>query len=703
MIPEFLKKLNPFPQTPSTREQSIISDLGKTDKVDTILREFNAYYNFESENLERSSESWNLYKGYGGSSYPLEVKNKMKEQNRNPFEGNIIRQKVDGLAGSIIKNYFDIGFEPVNGELSPLTKVAKELLLIDKELLDWDTAYRQLVVDGLVYNGIEEIYIDYRYSPFGNIGFRNILPNHMLFDPRWVSNNTWDLKNAMRVAYLTADQIKEVYETKSEEIDNAIAMRKQQAGNFDNGDKERGYQHYGFDTTYGDKYRVIEHHYMKKEKQNIEIIGATGEQVPQGTDEYKKQWAILNNVDMSMGVIERKESIDTYYVCTVVPGLSHSLILEERPGLIQIGRLPFFPWSSARINGANSGIPDLLKSIQQTYNFRESLLDYSIATSAVGGVMIDPDVVDGDEGKMAKVEREWNKPGFRMWTAPGAISSGREFFKDLPRTPMDYGVVNEISRMITMADMVSKQPAALDGRSEGSEETGILYARKQMQAEITQTLIFKSLEQHWNDKGEAWILTAKKLYSGVYREFYSIGEQKKIELNAPIVSPSGEVVINDFSQLPRSKVVIAQSPAGTTMRAVDRAINTELLRVIGPENPLTRAQAVKNVMKTLDGTKADKAKYEEASEIEYQFAKENLITQTLGLKAQQMQFMQQMQPPAPQQTAPEGQGVPPTEEGVEVPPPAEGQAGGQPQAAQAPGNPQQEMQGSNVAAATPPQ
>jgi hypothetical protein len=183
----------------------------------------------------------------------------------------------------------------------------------------------------------------------------------------------------------------------------------------------------------------------------------------------------------------------------------------------------------------------------------------------------------------------------------------------------------------------------MDARSEGAAESGILYARKQLQAEITQTLLIKSLEQHWNDKGEAYLLTAKQLYSGIYREFYSRETNEIIPLNVPQITLSGEVIDNDISTLPRMKVIVDQSPAGVTHRAIDRSINTELLRVVGPENPLSRAKMVANVMKTLDHSKSEQKELEEASNLEYEFAKENLMTQLLGLKSQQLQLSMQMQ------------------------------------------------------------
>lgn len=652
-------------------------------KTSLILEEYENAVNFYQEDLFRMESSWGLYSGLNDSQYDKAISAKMKSEGRNPFQGNIIRSKVDGLAGSIIKNFFDISFEPINGDNTDLTRYIKELMLLDKELLDWNASYRDMVVDGLIHLGVEELYIDTRYNPLGNVGFRRILPGKILLDPDWLTNNAWDLKRAWKTAYLTPKQIKEIYKTKAEEIDIYINMLKGNSSRFDNGDEENPVPYSENNTSYADKHRVIEFHHIEKETKEVEIDIETGLVIPEGPEEYKKEWAILNGVDLAGEKIKREEDCDVYFITTICPSISPNLVLEDKRSIIQIGRLPFFPWSSARINGKNSGVPDLLKSIQQTYNHRESMLDYMISSSARGGMLIDPAVVDNDNEKMRKLIEGFNSPAYRGFTANGALASGRQYIQELPKSTIDYGIVNELTRMLEMFDVVSKQSSTMDGQSSGSEDSGIFFARRQLQSEIAQTLLVKSLEQLWNEKGEAYLLVAKSLYSGVYREFYILGTNEKIELNKPIVTPSGEVITNDISQLPRTKVIISQSPEGVTTRNVDRAVNTEILRVLPPENGVSRALATNNIMKSLDNAKLERQKYIEASELEYELAKERVTTEILNLKATQMQIQQQLQasmqpqipsiPQAPQQ-------------GQEQPP-------------QGQGNPMASMQGNNAAAA----
>jgi hypothetical protein len=178
----------------------------------------------------------------------------------------------------------------------------------------------------------------------------------------------------------------------------------------------------------------------------------------------------------------------------------------------------------------------------------------------------------------------------------------------------------------------------------------------QRQAEVNSTVQLLGLENHWNQKGEAYMLLAKDLYSGVYREFKERSADKRsvatIKVNEEVVNTDGsKITVNDLSKLERHKVIISQSPMGVNYRETDRAINTELLRNIPGQNPISRALAVKNIMKTLPNNAEEKKEYEEAAQLEYQLAKGSAEAQIVSFEAQKIQTamqVQQMTNPAPQ-------------------------------------------------------
>jgi len=531
------------------------------------------------------------------------------------------------------------------------------MLLSDKELMDWEASYMELTRHGLVYQGVEEMFVSDRYSPLGNIGFRTLLPGHYVLDPNWKSYDSRDLKRLWKTSYLTPSEISKKYGIDDSQIKAMIRLQAQVASEYEEGATDKGLIRFEQDTSYGDLYRVIEYHHMEKEKNKIRVNVNDGSIIPDGDDEFLKQWAEFNGVNLDEDVIEREIYENIYYVTTICPEISKTKPLQDKRGYLQLGRLPFFHWSSCRINGENSGIPELLRSLQQTYNKRESLVDHMISSSANGGKLIDPEIVDNDPVRMERMRENFNNPSYTDWSGPGRLASGRNYIQELPRTQMDYGIINMLNRMVDMTDMISKHSAASDARTQSSDESGILFARKQLQSEINQASIIKSLEFYWNQKGEAYLIAAKQLYGDVYREFVIPSENKIVEINKPIMTPEGEIILNDITLLDRAKVVVDKSPMSTTMRAVERSINTELLRVIGGENPITRAEAVKNVMRTLDGSSSERSRREENATLELDMAKERAKTDILNNKYQQLQIqmgMQQMM--SPQMAAVQQQG-----------------------------------------------
>jgi len=645
MTPEFVKEFSPFPLTDKPIKSSKNSIPGLPDvtsKISWIEEEFDAALNVSKEDRDRESESWKLFSGLENGQWSDEALSTLKEEKRNPFQANFIRNKVTGYAGSLVKNLFDLDFETTDDDQIEGIQFLKSMMYSDKELLDWNNHYMQAVVAGCVHESALEIYISTKYSPLGNLGLRYIQPGHIIFDPFWISNDTTDLRRAWKVGYFTADQIKKKWKHKTAEIDEAIKSKLYSSTDFDNGDIFKdGFAHKELNERYGDTYRVIEYHHIEEEERKVRFAVADGTILPE-KEEDVEEYAAINGIDLSYGTMENKIQMKVYYVSTICPELSVTLMLEDRPGSLQIGRLPFFPWSVARINGKNSGLPALLKSVQQTYNKRESMIDHMIATSANGGMLIDPDIVDNDEARMERLQRNWNTPSYKDWAAPNSISSGRQYFAELPNAKVDFGIINDMERISSLSDRIGYQTATNDGRAEYSAESGILFARKQLQTEISQTTILRSLEFLWNEIGEAYFFSAKRLYGNIYREFVIPSTGERIEVNKPINTPNGQIIKNDLSKLSRVKIIVTQSPEGVSQKAVDRAINIEFLRVLGNDNPLARATAIHNVMGTLSHSLSEKKEFQEAAAIEKELVLNRALTELMQLKAAQIQIQQSM-------------------------------------------------------------
>jgi hypothetical protein len=525
--------------------------------------------------------------------------------------------------------------------------------------MDWDLSYRLFLVDFCVFGGDEEIFISDKYDPLGNIAFERIIPGHILRDPEWKSGNGWDLNNTIKIAYLTEEQLKEKYNLDNEELDAAIEMNKKNGPYFDSTDFDSAdIPELDLNDSYGKKYRVIEDHSLKVEKRKAEFVftkeGRITEVPKDYSDEEKREWVILNDIDIGAGVIEKEIKFKKYYKTTICPSLFIEKPIESKEPIIQIGRLPFFHASYCHVDGKDCGLVDDLKDIQQTINKRESLIDHMIANSASGATAIDPILVGGDVIELENLKANWNNPTYRFYSAPGEISSGRRHIEEMPRAQFPANIVNELQRMWEMSDRIPPITSAMDGRSEGSEDrSSVLYARKQQQAEINLTMALKTLEHYANEKGEAYMLVAQSLYSGVYREFRVPGEQNVIKINEQVETPEGTIIVNDLSAMPRHKVIVSQSPQGITYREVQRTINSELLQYIPPQNPISKAIAVANVMKALDTSAEERREYEIASELEKQLAFESIKSQILGFKAQQAALEAQLQTQSQQMLQPD--------------------------------------------------
>lgn len=577
-------------------------DLAKValGKGEWIRQEFDKSKAYHSVDLEREETNWGMYGAFDYGQWDKEAVAELQAQGRHIPQYNMIRDKVESLAGNLIKDFFDISFLPVDGKYTPFTRILRELMMSDKELLDWEHSYNQSVVDGLIFRGVERMVISDRYSPLGNIGFERELPGTILVDPYWRSSNSWDLNNLYKMGYMSAYEMEDVYDIRSKDIRLEIQKLVNAGFEYDQSDQANALPYRNFEHHMGSQYRVIEYHSMKTSKKTVKY-SVFGDVVPEGDEQYQRDWFALNGMDYDTMLVEKKEKTRIYYVTTVVPELNN-IILEDRMSEIQIGRLPFFFFSAARINGRDSGIVDLLIDPQQTINKRESLIDGMISSSAAGGQLINEEVFGDDPRAIEDYIQNSTQPGYRG-VVKGDITANS--FIELPKAPFPAAAINEENRMVDFLDRLSKVSAAQSGRSEGSEESGILFARKQLQTEINQTLLTKNLAHYWNEKGEAYMLLAQQLYSGPYREFSVKDGKDTLELNIP--TPEG--LQNDISMMPRHKVVVDQSPQGATQRIVDRAISMDIMTKMGGTSPLVAAVAAFNTFKTLDHSMEERDQY----------------------------------------------------------------------------------------------
>lgn len=638
--------------------------------VDYVEQQYNKALELSQEDRDEALRMREMYTGFGKSQWSTTAKSKLQERGNITPQINLSKGKIKRLAGSIVKNYFNVSFVPVSSTETELTRTLNDLFLSDSNTYDYSKSYMGCVIDALIHQGIEQMVTTTRYDPLGSIKFERIMPGHVIIDPSWKSDDTWDITEVFKLAYLTPPEIVAKYGFKNPNIQSEIDTILKDGIIYDDDTENESTAHSTLQARYGQKYRIIERHYLESTAEVIKFAKVDGQDIdiPNGEQEQEEFFSLLEAGGIVPEVISRRVERRTYKVQSSCRELSPFKLLEDAESDIQIGRLPFFPLSSDRYGGTNSGVMALLEDVQKLLNGREASIDDVIATSATGAYLFDPILTGNNDVLTQRAIEDMHKPDAVIKTAPGMLASGRQMIMPIARQQFPGELYQEVQRMAGYFDALSGQTATLDGMQESSQDTGVLFARRALQSEIALTALTKCLESHQKDKFEAWMLYAKVLYSGAYREI-GVEEANPIALNEREYGETGEVIAvhNDLSELPRHKVIITPSKDGLTVREVDRARSIELLQYI--QSPIKRVLLEQQALETLDNSIKDKTQLREYNDLELAVAvatmENNLAsmqaaTAQARLQVEQMdmqneQMAQQMQAPAEGEVPVEGE------------------------------------------------
>jgi hypothetical protein len=612
---------------------------------------------------ELEEENHKMYTGLEQGQIPSDVKAELEKGGRTEFitQMNFILKKVNGNVGDLIKNSYDVDYVSTDGMVSDTLTVFKDLFYFDKEICDWGTEFATHWTNGTIKTSWMQMYPDYRYDAnLGNIGLKALIPGSVLPDINWVSNNSGDCRSLFTNTYLTLDQIKANYPKSVERIDQLMLAKEMAQETSEGIYKGKAIPRFNLNEQYNNTYRVIQFHHMKAEEEEHKTALANNNQVLVVPNDADEEWYAINNVNPDYVITEKRKK-DVYYVTTVVPEIDMAKPLEDKKGLLQIGRLPFYHWSYNRHNGEDVGMPDLLKDAQRYVNKMYSLAAEIIASSK-HVTTIDPGIVDNDVMSTRELEEKFNEPGAKIITKEGA---SLEFPNAIQETKSSNFAGNELdfaNNVIGMTDRLTPQSASMEGI--GNERSGVHFEYKREQGEISKTLMRDSAKRFFNELAEGYFYAAQSLYGGLYRKF-SNGETT-IEINKP--TPDGRIIY-DITDVPRSKVIVSDSPEGVSRRINDRIIAVETLNVVGNIDPIAASYALETIFESMDNI--SKVKREQMKE-DQERRRELLRTEQMAQLSQnevniiqmQMQKQQLVSPPPP----PTGGDNPtPPEGGEEVP------------------------------------
>jgi hypothetical protein len=655
------------------------------EKVIQIDRECKDSIAAQQEDFDREYECWDAYFAINGGQWAKKDLAKLREQDRHPWTFDVIGNKTDTLAGSLIAELPDCNWIPVEGEKTSGSDSVTESYYSDKELANSEDHLIKIFRDGLVHVGVGQLVETQKYEK-PVIGLERVLPGRFVPSRYWLTDNDRDMMESYKIAYYTADGIAYKWDKKHDAVMDAL-RRLQQRGRQatpQNAEERRR----AFDGSIGDEYKVIEYHWLERLKTkrllglkvDPETMHPSWVPFPVIKDRSKlEQFAAANAVDWETVFEDDYEDI-IHHVSTICPDLDKTILLEDGKSKIQVKGLPFFFFTVTRYGGKNKGIVQSLLDIQRTINSRESMVTELVSKAGGGSTLVDKGIFE-DPKQEESFRKNANKPGHMEMVDFSGLKGNPVY--PVVQSTYPSEVLNQIARMYDQVlPLVSRVSDSMSAITD-SGKSGVLFEKEYQVNRIGNLLMDKGIKQFLNNWGEAYFYQWQVTYAGEMRQI-TARDGRRLYLNEPVPMADGMIGIrNAVEYTPRCRVIISDTKNSPTSQMRYRNIWTEALGKINPElNPEQYMFVFTRFMETLDMD--DKAKGElralnqmSLSKVQMRFiadmsglastAKQNQLTavQAEQALAQIMGTIQQPQPEAPQQsqeqiTAPSQQTIPAT-------------------------------------------
>ena len=610
----------------------------------------------------------------GLGQWPSAAVQTMEQQRRQILTYNFIKVIVDAMAGSIMQVPFDPEFIPVNGKMTSLTQAIQKAMYSDKEIMNWDVAFLEVVTHGLIHQAAAKIVIDDKYNDLGNIGLEICLAGSVLTDPYWKAWSSRKCRRCWKESYLTPDELVKMAPHLERFLGSEISQQKLHGDryDFDNG----AVPFPARETSWGNAFQVISEYEVTEESFKREyVITAQGKiPIPDIEDDRKIGWLNQNVPDWQPeNVFEKMETHDVSRVRSIVPEISFGDLAEEEKTEIQVDALPFLFWSASRHNGQNHSIVDSVKDVQKNINYWESMLSHKIQTEGGGGSQFVDPAGFKDRDEYLNYVNNRNIPTKTFEVKEGLLIDGKGVpAKATQQSGFPRELYENLNHMINVIlPSISKVTPATLGRTEsGTDVSGKLFESLKIQSDIQAFTINFGLRQFYNDYYEAYLIQAGQTYANerVPRDFPINKGRDKITLNERIVLPDGSVGIkNDAAMLKeiRHKVIISQQQASATEKRENADKLSKLLSTIPETKLLTRSIVFHRMIQNLDQLNDDDRELlEHADKLELDVAEMTLMLQKARLGLEIAAVSQAGPPVAPGETPGEASG-----ESVALPPP----------------------------------
>jgi hypothetical protein len=640
------------------------------------------------EDFKRGFEIWDAYFAVNGKQWSESKRNDLKSSNRHPWQFDVLGPKLETLAGSLAAELPDIDWIPVEGEQTQSIEAVREKYYADKEHFNFYDALLLTIRDGCVHSGWSQLKESKRYVPTGGISLERCRPGYIVPDSYWVTDNDRDLECLFKVGYFTPEQIKRIYPKRSKEIDQAIQKRRDAGYRYQSEITLdlRDEQQRKFDAEVGDQFRVIEKFYLK-DVLTERLVGARMDQrtgqmqtipFPVTKDNASLQkFAQSNGIDWNdVNPVEYRER--RQYIKTVTD-LDPEMLLEDGETREQVNGLSFFHFTCQRYNGHDKGIAESILDAQRVINEKESYLLEYMAKAGGGSEIWNEDLFRNQEAKK-RFTLNKNRFGHVEFADLDGVKNVKV---EVSPAQVPGAVFTEIQRMynetLPLISRVSDAMSAIGA----SEDTGVLYERKYQINRIANVMYDKYIKTLMNNIGEAYYYQFPITYGDVQMKIPrrlggSIVINERKEINGQ------QVMVNDVTSLPRSKVIVTESKSNPVYQLRKKAEVEGIIKSIPPTDNLRMqfalslyfdnmsmsddARAQLEMVNKISMQKALMGSMVEMSTYQTQMKNNQVMNEQMNMALAQMQPQQQPALPGP------------TTEPIPNQPPAEARGAPAPQA-----------------------
>ena len=599
---------------------------------------------------DRIFDNFAMYSGVNKGQWDEEAIERLRGEGRPAHQFNLIMPTITMKLGQLEDSPFQTKFVSREPENQDEVDVLQKLYDYDYATGNWASKLSNMKRDGLIHTGILQAYINYERDPMGNFDLRTRNPTQTYFDHNWQTEDIKDCRWAFTSQWLTPDQIKEQFKTKSVEVDDAIRMS--QFSTDDGYERrptfDRSAQWY---NSVSDQFKVIEAIWTEREKIR-KVFDAQGKQVEKYNQIMYQQMPLeaLSQILKNQGIGYKidEEYMDCTKVFTFAPGLSNSVVLAEGYYPLQLGRLPFIVWSFENLYGQRQGLVDLLKDEQEVINKRQSQITHSLGTSGLNNYFVESDTFDSP-AEISNFKNNQAKGGQTFLTVPGSNNQNKIMLQQRPGVPNDLFKASQDPERLM--DKIASVGSSVRGESEKSGESNALFNSKASQSKNSIATQLSSIRFQTQILGEMYFYGAKQVYGGAPRVIKDNVNGATIELNRKYLDSDDSIKTkNDINSLPRHDVIVNESPSGRSKQQENMMKYMELKKV--STNPILQSQFEKYMIPSLGLPEDETAKLMEAADIFTEFQMKQIKAQSAQMDATTAQFEAQAkqagQPPQPQ-------------------------------------------------------